>query len=192
MCERAIGAGALHLQSSGYGRAEMQHRLSVCARMQNLPLEQVEVLGDFSSSGMEVPVCNGARAHTHVCISKRLWAFTASIQSRMVPVGTWSHKACLLRAGAGVVASDRNSTALDHALVCTAQGGMCRCAGTDVGCLSSPGAVPKYVNATIANLHFHTYSEHVINGERSLKSHCKPPLLTPPKCWRMADRPEPG
>ena len=36
-----------------------------------------------------------------------------------------------------------------------------------MGCLSSPGAVPKYVNVTIANLHFHTYSEHVIDGEHS-------------------------
>ncbi len=41
-----------------------------------------------------------------------------------------------------------------------------RRAGTDVGCLSSPGAAPRFVNVTIANLHFHTPSEHTLDGAR--------------------------
>jgi hypothetical protein len=36
----------------------------------------------------------------------------------------------------------------------------------DVGCLSSPpDAKPTYVNVTMKNLHFHTPSEHSVNGE---------------------------
>ncbi|KAK9831416.1 hypothetical protein WJX81_003018 [Elliptochloris bilobata] len=46
------------------------------------------------------------------------------------------------------------------------------CNGTDVGCLNSPGVQPKYVYATIANYHFHTPSEHTLDGEYlALESH---------------------
>ena len=35
-----------------------------------------------------------------------------------------------------------------------------------MGCLRSPGATPKYVNVSIVNLHWHTPSEHTLNGRR--------------------------
>lgn len=43
----------------------MRGSSTLLLRMQNLPLEQVEVLGDFNSSGLAVPVCNGAGTSYH-------------------------------------------------------------------------------------------------------------------------------
>ena len=89
---------------------------------QNLPQWEIEVLGNFSSNGLAVPVCNGARRGR-----------------KGVPSGCQA---------------------------CPTPPTCCLCAGTDVGCLRSPGATPKYVNVSIVNLHWHTPSEHTLNGRR--------------------------
>ena len=159
--------------------------------MQNLPLEQVEVLGAFDSSGLQVPVCNGARTHTHVCTSKNLCVL---MEMCTEPRGAhWHirmHRACMPRWHRHDCLRPLLETLTCTGMHCVRR--VCRRTGTDVGCLSSPGAVPKYVNATIANLHFHTYSEHVIDGERSRHDHRLTPLDTPPHCRPTDDRPEPS